>query len=156
MQRSYSFWVMADLGISQSYFACQKYPESELVRITQVVVFITTNPTKLVLHFSEFSTISYAFYKFQPKGYTIGDILLRGGPWKDSALCNVAPGHGGRRHRPKFWCSGAGIGRGKGGGWLGAHHASVWGFGRGGGAAGDGVERRQSAEMTLWCLEGGE
>jgi hypothetical protein len=37
------------------------------MRITKVVVFFTTNPTKLVLHFSEFSTILYEFYKIQPK-----------------------------------------------------------------------------------------
>jgi hypothetical protein len=51
------FELMADLGISQSYFSCYKYPESELVRITKVVVFSTMNPTKLVLQFSEFPTI---------------------------------------------------------------------------------------------------
>jgi hypothetical protein len=45
---------MADLGISQSYFSCQKCSESDHVRITKVVVFITMNPTKLILHFSEF------------------------------------------------------------------------------------------------------
>jgi hypothetical protein len=48
---------MADLGISKSYFSCYSYPESELVGMAEVVVFFTTNPTKLVLQFSEFSTI---------------------------------------------------------------------------------------------------
>jgi hypothetical protein len=45
-------------------FFMLKYPESDHVRITKVVVFITTNPKKLVLHVSEFSTIFYTFYKF--------------------------------------------------------------------------------------------
>jgi hypothetical protein len=38
---------MADLGISQSYFSCQKYPETELARITKVVVFPTMSLTKI-------------------------------------------------------------------------------------------------------------
>jgi hypothetical protein len=41
--------------------------------ITKVVGFSTTNTKKLSLHFSEFSTIFYAFYKFQKIGYTIED-----------------------------------------------------------------------------------
>jgi hypothetical protein len=68
---------MADLGISHSYFSCYKYPESDHVRITKVSVFFTMNPTKLVLHFSEFSTIFYTFYKFQQMEYTIEEVILR-------------------------------------------------------------------------------
>jgi hypothetical protein len=41
------------------------------VSITKVVVLFTTNPTKLSLHFSEFSMIFYTFYNFQHIGYTI-------------------------------------------------------------------------------------
>jgi hypothetical protein len=52
---------MADLGISQSYFSCYKYPELDLVRITEVVGFLPLNPTKLVWHFAEFSTIFNEF-----------------------------------------------------------------------------------------------
>jgi hypothetical protein len=48
---------MADLGISQSYFSCQKYLESDHARITKVVGFLSMNPAKLVWYFSEFSTI---------------------------------------------------------------------------------------------------
>jgi hypothetical protein len=33
-------------------FSYKKYPESDLVRITKVVVFSTMNPTNLVWHFS--------------------------------------------------------------------------------------------------------
>jgi hypothetical protein len=46
------------------------------VSITKVVGFFTENPTKLSLHFSEFSTIFYAFYKFQQIGYTIEVAVL--------------------------------------------------------------------------------
>jgi hypothetical protein len=60
------------------------------VRITKVVLFSTMNPTKLDLHFSELSKIFYTFYKFQKFPNTIGDILLRGGPWKYLTPCNVA------------------------------------------------------------------
>jgi hypothetical protein len=37
----------------------------------KVVGFFTTNPTKLVLHFSDFYTIVYEFSKFQQKSFTI-------------------------------------------------------------------------------------
>jgi hypothetical protein len=50
------------------------------VRIKKVVVFITTNPTKLVLQFSEFSTIFYAIYKNQQNCKTIEDVVLRRDP----------------------------------------------------------------------------
>jgi hypothetical protein len=69
---------MADLGFSQFYFSCSKYLESDQVSITNVVVFFTTNPTKLVLHFSEFPTIFYTFYKFLHKEYTIEDSFCTG------------------------------------------------------------------------------
>jgi hypothetical protein len=71
-----------------------KYQESDYVSITKVVVFSTTNPTKLSLHFSEFSTYLYAFYKFQQMEYTIEDVTLRWGPWKEMGARNVALGHG--------------------------------------------------------------
>jgi hypothetical protein len=45
------------------------------VSITKVVVFFTTNPTKFSLHFFEFSTIFYAFYKFLQTGNTIEDSI---------------------------------------------------------------------------------
>jgi hypothetical protein len=38
---------------------------------TKVVGFFTTNPTKLGLHFSDFFTILYEFYKIQQITYTI-------------------------------------------------------------------------------------
>jgi hypothetical protein len=49
----------------------QNYQELAQARITKVVGFFTTNPTKLSLHFSDFSTILYGFYKNQLRGFTI-------------------------------------------------------------------------------------
>jgi hypothetical protein len=69
------------------------------------------DPTKLSLHFSEFSTIFYVFYMFQKIGNTIEVPTLRTDPWKDSAPYNVALGHGRRRGRPNSGDSGEGIGR---------------------------------------------
>jgi hypothetical protein len=56
------------------------------VSITKVVVFFTKNPTKLSLHFSEFSTIFYAFYKFQQFANTIGDQFCAEAPGKKWGL----------------------------------------------------------------------
>jgi hypothetical protein len=41
------------------------------VSITKVAILFSTNPTKLVLHFSEIPTIFYAIYKFQQFANTI-------------------------------------------------------------------------------------
>jgi hypothetical protein len=40
-------------------------------KITKVVGFFTTNPTKLGLRFSDFSTFLYKFSKFQQKSFAI-------------------------------------------------------------------------------------
>jgi hypothetical protein len=50
------------------------------------------NPTKLVLHFFDFSVIFYAIYKNQEIPFTIGVHLLQQGPWKDFGFRNVVPG----------------------------------------------------------------
>jgi hypothetical protein len=52
------------------------------VSITKVVEFFTTNPTKLSLHFSEFSTIFYGIYKIQPKVKHYLRTNFHRGPWK--------------------------------------------------------------------------
>jgi hypothetical protein len=44
-------------------------------------VFFTRSLKKLSLHFSDFSTIFYAFYKIQQNGFTIWDKVLHRGPW---------------------------------------------------------------------------
>jgi hypothetical protein len=59
---------MTDLGFSHSYFPCSKYPESDHVSITNVVVFFATNPTKNGFAVFEFFTNFYTFYKFLQKG----------------------------------------------------------------------------------------
>jgi hypothetical protein len=70
------------------------------------------NPTKLFLHFSEFATIFYTFYKFLQNCNTIEDELLHRDPcnfskshtytlrshktpWKDLGSCNATLGRGG-------------------------------------------------------------
>jgi hypothetical protein len=115
------------------------------VSITKVVVFFITNPTKLVLHFSKFSTIFYAFYKFLQKGYTIEDITLRLGPWKDSRPCNWVPRPTGRRARQKSGGSGGAPGRETTRGQVPAHLGWVGGLGSGGGVVGVGVRRWPAA-----------
>jgi hypothetical protein len=84
------------------------------VSITKVVVFSTTSPTKFISHFSEFPTIFYTFYKFLQIGYTIEDVTLRLGPWKDLGPRNWVPRPTGRRARRKSGGSGGAPGRGKG------------------------------------------
>jgi hypothetical protein len=64
------------------------------VSITKVVVFFTTNPIILVLHFSEFSTIFYAFYKFLQKEYTIEDSFYTVTPAKNQTLADRSLVHG--------------------------------------------------------------
>jgi hypothetical protein len=62
---------------------------------------VTSNPTKLVLHFSEFSSIFYAIYKNQQRHFTIevsdfyqGPWTLRIGPQKNLNPCNWVLGLG--------------------------------------------------------------
>jgi hypothetical protein len=46
----------------------------------KVVGFFTTNPTKLGLYFSDFSTILYEFYKIQQFHLDLEETVLRTGP----------------------------------------------------------------------------
>jgi hypothetical protein len=62
------------------YFSCKNYKEFAQERITKVVGFFTTNPTKLGLHFSDFSTIFCAIYKNQQQHFTISVTLSQSGP----------------------------------------------------------------------------
>jgi hypothetical protein len=71
------------------------------------------NPTKLVLHFYEFSTSFYAIYKKQLNHFTIGVNLLQGGPRKDSGFCNVVLGAAGQYGGVKFRRGSPGFGRGR-------------------------------------------
>jgi hypothetical protein len=73
------------------YFSYKNKKELAQARITKVVVYITTDPTKFVSQFSEFSVMFYTIYKNQQFPLTIEVYLLRKGPWKDWDACNVAP-----------------------------------------------------------------
>jgi hypothetical protein len=77
------------------------------------------NPTKLVLHFSDFSVIFYTIYKNQQTHFTILVALLQGGPWKDLCVCNVAPRCGGRCGWANSGELAVGLGRGRMGEGLG-------------------------------------
>jgi hypothetical protein len=84
------------------YFSCKNCQELAQARITKVVGYFTTNPTKLGVHFSDFSVMFYAIYKNQQTHFTILVALLQGGPRKDVPFCNVVLGAAGRRGEAKF------------------------------------------------------
>jgi hypothetical protein len=111
------------------------------VSITKVVVFITRNPTKLVLHFSEFPTIFYAFYKSLQKKYTIEDASLLLGPWKEIGTHNWVPRPWEAAAPAKFRRAGCAPGRGSGGARPHAYLVLEGGQSWGGGAAGVGARR---------------
>jgi hypothetical protein len=50
------------------------------------------NPKKLVLHFSDFSMISYVIYKKQQEHFYYFRSTLRQGPWKERESYPNAPG----------------------------------------------------------------
>jgi hypothetical protein len=87
---------------SHLYFSCKQYQELAQARITKAVGYFTTNPTKLVLHFSNFSLIFYEIYKNHEITFTIGVHLLQQGPWKEVLFSNVVLGAAGRRGEAKF------------------------------------------------------
>jgi hypothetical protein len=59
------------------------------VNIIKVVVFFTTKLTKLVLHFSDFSTILYGFYKFLQKSNTIPEHSFKQAPRSFKMLTQI-------------------------------------------------------------------
>jgi hypothetical protein len=113
--------------------------------ITKVVVLFTTNPTNLSLHFSEFSTIFYAFYKFLQMEYTIEDVTLRRGPRKDLGPRNWVPRPTGRRARWKSGGSGGAPVRGTVQGRVHARLGSIGSRGWGVEVAGAGARRWPAA-----------
>jgi hypothetical protein len=121
----------------------------------------------LGLHFSDFFTIFYAFYKTLQNIITIEDTTLLPSPLKELKsyrkvlalqLCIPAPGKihwlaigplgGDRRGSPESseasGCGRPGVGRGWPGGSLGSTPSPR----RGGGRAGDGPRRRKAATGT--------
>jgi hypothetical protein len=68
-----------------------------------MVELIKRNTTKLVWHFSNFSTISYDFSKFTEKEKEKGFELLQKGPWEVLNQSNWVLGHGQRGRR---WLTG--------------------------------------------------
>jgi hypothetical protein len=85
--------------------------------------------------------ILYAFYKFQQNGYTIEDVTLRLGPWKDSGPRNCVPRPTGRRARRKSGGSGGAPSRGTARGRVQAHLGSLGSRGWGGEALYGGARR---------------
>jgi hypothetical protein len=65
---------------------------------------------KMVLHFSDFSTICYTIYKKQPKHFYYLSYQLQGGTRKDFPFFNVAPGHRPAAVRPNSGQPPAGAG----------------------------------------------
>jgi hypothetical protein len=106
------------------------------------------NPTKLSLHFSEFSTTFYAFYKFLQMEYTIEDVTLRRGPRKDLGPRNWVPRPTGRRAHRKSGGSGGAPGRGTVRGRVHAHLGSIGSRGWGGEVAGAGARRWPAVAAT--------
>jgi hypothetical protein len=154
---------MADLGISQSYFSCQKYSESDHVRITKVVGFHSMNPEKLVWHFSEFLQFSrdfllhwtnlqenlHSFHYRQVLKFT-QNTLLR------SRTLQLGPWTWGRRGSGQFRRAGGAPGLASGWARPGAHLGSTGGRSWDGGAAGVGDRRRPVAVAAAAQGDGGE
>jgi hypothetical protein len=131
------------------------------VSITKVVGFFTTTPIKLSLHFSEFSTIFYAFYNIQEFTTTIEDSLCTGAPKTFQSLkvtpldCTKPLGRicplqshpwlWGRCGWPESSETSGAPGRGRCRGRPHAHLGSGGGRSWGGGVAGVGARRRPAA-----------
>jgi hypothetical protein len=81
---------MADLGFSHLYFSCKNYQKLAQASITKVVGFLTMNPTKLGLYFSDISTIFYGFYKSLQITNTIG-VTACSQPPRFSADSQIGP-----------------------------------------------------------------
>jgi hypothetical protein len=63
----YGFCRITDLGILQFYFSSKNCSSKVYTCFAKVVVPVTQSTTKLRLHFLDFSTILYGFYKIQSK-----------------------------------------------------------------------------------------
>jgi hypothetical protein len=126
------------------------------VRITKVVLFFTINPTELVLHFSEFSTIFYTFYNFLQKCNTIEDELLRRGPCTESGPRNWVPRPWEAAALAEFRRAGRTPGRGGGGARSPAHLVRGGERGSSGDSSGGGARRRPAVAPAAGCGSGRE
>jgi hypothetical protein len=102
-------------------------------------------PTKFSLHFYEFSTNFYAFYKIQQKGYTIEDASLLLGPWKEIGTRNWVPRPWEAAAPAKFRRAGCALSRGTGREVPQAHLGLIGEVGRCGRDSGEGARRRRPA-----------
>jgi hypothetical protein len=133
---------------------------------------LTTNPTKLGLHFFDLSTIFYRIYKNHQNTCTIWDEVLHRGPWKvfqihnhapgsritpwkERGRCNWVLGHGGRRFWPKSGEPAARVAGERAGRWRWTHHASVWGRKRGGDGVGELARWHRAAAAAVVALRWG-
>jgi hypothetical protein len=82
------------------------------------------NPTKLGLHFADFSVIFYAIYKNQENHFTIGVTQLQEGP-RNCCFAMWPLGAAGRCGWGKFLRGSPEFGRGRAGG-----GGSIWELGR--------------------------
>jgi hypothetical protein len=123
------------------------------------------NPTKLGLHFSDFSKIFYKIYKNQPNALYYLRITLHRGPWEVSDSHEYAPGlrkfpwkewgarnwvprHGRRRLWPKSGEVAAGVGGERWGKCLVTHRRPICGLVGGEKVAGGGGPRLPAAAAT--------
>jgi hypothetical protein len=141
--------------------------------LSEFVEFFTTKPTKLILHFSDFSVHFYEFYKLWPKHPKEGRIYLLKSPWelfrfhtkaldlhktpwKGSRSCNVTPWAMGRWLNRNSGDPSPVFDWGTGGGGVVAHQGSDCDQSWGGGAASEVVRRRcttatvRSSSPTSW------
>jgi hypothetical protein len=112
---------------SHLYFSCKNYQELAQARITKVVGYFTTNPTKLVSQISDFSTIFYAIYKNQPnhKYYLSYPFAVR--PLERSFLLQCDPWARAAAVRRQIWPGIARVRPGKGrGGLRGSLGFGLW------------------------------
>jgi hypothetical protein len=105
-------------------------------------------PTKFRLHFSEFPTNCYAFYKFLQKEYTIEDASLLLGPWKEIWTRNWVPRPWEAAVLAKFRRAGCAPGRGTAREGPQAHLGLIGEVGRRGRDSGEGARRRQPAPVA--------
>jgi hypothetical protein len=72
----------------------------------KVIGFFTTNPTKLGLHFSDFCTIFYGFYKIQPNFLLLKFPLYTGVPGllcRFTTMPSIHTKHPGKKEGDAMW-----------------------------------------------------